>query len=84
MFWPSNFIIPASRTRAEKEAEVAILNSQAKLNAASNKAQGMIAEAEAEMKAVESLAEKRRFELEWKRLEVRRYVRYSLLWSMTS
>ncbi|CAM9632436.1 unnamed protein product [Laminaria digitata] len=30
----------------------------------------MVAEAEAEMKAVEGLAEKRRFELEWKRLEV--------------
>lgn len=59
-----------NRTRAEKEAEVAILKSQANLNAARNRAKGMVAEAEAEMKAVESLAEKRRFELEWKRLEV--------------
>lgn len=58
------------RTRAEKEAEVAILASQATLKSASNKAKGMVAEAEAEMKAVESLAEKRKFELEWKRLEV--------------
>lgn len=58
------------RTRAQKEAEVAVLRSQAELAAATNKAKGMVAEAEAEMKAVESLAEKRKFELEWKRLEV--------------
>eukprot|EP00904_Undaria_pinnatifida_P009746 jgi/Undpi1/5901/HiC_scaffold_2.g01175.m1 len=61
----------ASKSRAEKEAEVAILKSQAALVSASNKAKGMVAEAEAEMKAVEGLAEKRRFELEWKRLEVK-------------
>ena len=59
------------RSRAEKEAEVAVLRSQAALVSATNKAKGMVAEAEAEMKAVEGLAEKRRFELEWKRLEVR-------------
>lgn len=58
------------RSRAEKEAEVAILKSQATLLSASNKAKGMVALAEAEMKAVEGLAEKRRLELEWKRLEV--------------
>lgn len=58
------------RSRAEKEAEVAVLRSQASLVSASNKAKGMVAEAEAEMKAVDGLAEKRRFELEWKRLEV--------------
>lgn len=49
---------------------MAILASKAALAAASNRAKGMVAEAEAEMKAVDSLAEKRRFELEWKRLEV--------------
>lgn len=57
--------------RAEKEAEVAILSSKASLMAAGNKAKAMVAKAEAEMKAVDSLAEKRSFDLEWKRLEVR-------------
>ena len=38
--------------------------------AAANTAKGMVAEAEAEAKAAESLTEKRKFELEWKRLEV--------------
>ncbi len=60
----------ARKTRAEEAAEVAILESKAALIAASNRAKGMVAEAEAEMKAVENLAEKRKFELEWKRLEV--------------
>lgn len=68
---PRAFLGRHDRCRAEKEAEVAILRSQAALVSASNKAKGMVAEAEAEMKAVEGLAEKRRFELEWKRLEVR-------------
>lgn len=58
------------RTRAEEAAEVAIVESKAALAAAANRAKGMVAEAEAEMKAVSSLAEKRKFELEWKRLEV--------------
>lgn len=57
---------------------MAILASKAALAAASNRAKGMVAEAEAEMKAVESLAEKRRFELEWKRLEVRISVYFSV------
>lgn len=68
---PRVFLGDDGRSRAEKEAEVAILKSQAALVSASNKAKGMVAEAEAEMKAVEGLAEKRRFELEWKRLEVK-------------
>lgn len=49
---------------------MAVLESKAALAAAANRAKGMVAEAEAEMKAVSSLAEKRKFELEWKRLEV--------------
>ncbi|CAN0114387.1 unnamed protein product [Ascophyllum nodosum] len=60
----------ADKTRAEKEAEVAILKSRAQLMAAANTAKGMVAEAEAEAKAAESLTEKRKFELEWKRLEI--------------
>lgn len=50
---------------------MAILASKGSLVAAANRAKGMVAEAEAEMKAVESLADKRNFDLQWKRLEVR-------------
>lgn len=58
---------------AEKEAEVAILKSKAELMAAAKKAEGIVAEATAEAKAAKCLGEKRTFELEWKRLEVRDY-----------
>ena len=47
-----------------------MLDSQAKLEVARLGAQALLAEGEAEQAAAENLAEKRRYELEWGRLEV--------------
>ena len=47
-----------------------ILNSEAKLKAAQNNSQALIAEAEAENNSTAGLETKRKYELEWKRLEV--------------
>ncbi|CAM9611177.1 unnamed protein product, partial [Heterosigma akashiwo] len=58
------------RVEADQMAQTLILESEAKLAAAANRAQALIATAEAERKATTQLAEKRRYELEWERLRV--------------
>mmetsp|Transcript_19324 Transcript_19324/g.25457 ORF Transcript_19324/g.25457 Transcript_19324/m.25457 type:complete len:424 (+) Transcript_19324:251-1522(+) len=58
------------RMKADQDAQTMILESEAKLAAAANRAQALIATAEAERKATTQLAEKRRYELEWERLRV--------------
>jgi regulator of protease activity HflC (stomatin/prohibitin superfamily) len=60
----------ASKVRTDQEFEIAVLASQAKLAAAQNTADGMIAMAEAEAGAVKKLEVKRKFELEFERLEI--------------
>lgn len=60
------------RIEAEQAANTMIRNAEAKLDEARNLAQGLIARAEAEQKGAEKLAERRRIELELKRLEVMR------------
>lgn len=62
------------KRKAEEEAQTMILASRAKLAAARNLADAMLAQAEAEEKAAEHLAEKRAFELEWERLDVLRSI----------
>ena len=51
---------------------VEILASEAKLKAAQNNAQALVAEAEAENNSTAGLEVKRKFELEWKRLRAAR------------
>ena len=47
-----------------------ILNSEAKLKAAQNHSQALIAEAEAENNSTSGLEVKRKYELEWQRLQI--------------
>jgi len=58
------------RVKVEERAMVDILASEAKLKAAQNNAQALIAEAEADNNSAAGLETKRRYELEWKRLQV--------------
>lgn len=62
----------ASKVKADENYEIAVLASEARLAAARNTAEGMIAVAEAEAGAVQKLAVKRKFELEFRRLEIMR------------
>ena len=59
----------ASKVKADEEYEIVVLASEARLVAAKNTADGMVALAEAEAGAVQKLAVKRKFELEFERLE---------------
>jgi len=58
------------RVKVEEKALVEILSSEAKLKAAQNNAQSLIAEAEGENNSTAGLEVKRKYELEWKRLQV--------------
>merc|ERR1719482_1084892 len=58
------------RVKVEEKAMVEILASEAKLKAAQNNAQSLIAEAEGENNSTAGLEVKRKYELEWKRLQV--------------
>lgn len=60
----------ASKVKADEEYEIQVLASEARLSAAKNTSEGMIAMAEAEAGAVQKLAVKRKFELEFARLEI--------------
>ncbi|CAM9177326.1 unnamed protein product [Ectocarpus fasciculatus] len=60
----------ASKVKADESYEIAVLASEARLTAAKNTADGMIAVAEAEAGAVQKLQVKRKFELEFQRLEI--------------
>jgi len=55
---------------ADQKSNVMIKDSEAELKVSESQAAAMIARAEAEAKGAEALAEKRRYELEWARLEV--------------
>lgn len=58
------------KVKVMENAGVEILASEAKLKAAQNNSQALIAEAEAENNSTAGLDVKRKYELEWKRLEV--------------
>ena len=58
------------KIEADQKANVMITESEAELKVAESNAKAMIARAEAEAEGIEALAEKRRYELEWKRLSV--------------
>jgi len=58
------------RVKIEENAQVLILESEGKLKAAENDAQAFVAEAEAENKSTPGLEVKRKYILEWERLEV--------------
>ena len=58
------------KVKVREQAGVEILNSEAQLKAAQNNSQALVAEAEAENNSTAGLEVKRRYELEWKRLEV--------------
>ena len=58
------------RVKIEEMARVNILESEGKLRAAENDAQAFIAEAEAENKSTAGLEVKRKYLLEWERLQV--------------
>eukprot|EP00592_Proboscia_alata_P026270 CAMPEP_0194447816 /NCGR_PEP_ID=MMETSP0176-20130528/129218_1 /TAXON_ID=216777 /ORGANISM="Proboscia alata, Strain PI-D3" /LENGTH=414 /DNA_ID=CAMNT_0039274719 /DNA_START=21 /DNA_END=1265 /DNA_ORIENTATION=+ len=58
------------KIEAEKSANVMVKESEAKLKVSESQAGSMIARAEAEAEGAEALAEKRRYELEWARLDV--------------
>lgn len=60
----------ARRVRADQEYQTMVTAARARLVAARNQADGMIATAEAEAAAAEKLKVKRKYELEWKRLQV--------------
>lgn len=64
----------ASKVKADEECNTMVVKSEARLLAAKNAAEGMIAKAEAEAGAVQKLAVKRKFELEFRRLEVMREI----------
>lgn len=59
---------------ADKKAYVVVKESETGLRAAEYKADAMIVLAEAEAEAAEALAEKRRYDLEWSRLEVQKII----------
>lgn len=58
------------RVKIEENAQVHILASEGKLKAAENDAQAFIAEAEAENNSTAGLEVKRKYLLEWERLEI--------------
>jgi len=58
------------RVKVEEKAMVEILASEAKFKAAQNNAQSLVAEAEGENNSTAGLEVKRKYELEWKRLNV--------------
>lgn len=58
------------RVEAEQRANAMVRTAEAKLDEARNLAQALIAKAEAEQKGAEKLKERRRIELELKRLEI--------------
>lgn len=60
----------ASKVQADQDFEVKVMASKARLTAASNKAEGMIAMAQAEAGAAQKLEVKRSVELELNRLSV--------------
>ncbi|CAE7661718.1 unnamed protein product [Symbiodinium microadriaticum] len=60
----------ARRVKTDQEYATMVTASRARLAAARNQAEGMIATAQAEAEAAEKLKEKRRYEIEWKRLKV--------------
>lgn len=59
-----------SKIRAEETSQVMIRDSEAELGVAESKSKSMIALAEAELEGATALEEKRRYELEWKRLDI--------------
>jgi len=59
---------------ADKEAYVSIRESETGLKVAEYQAEAMVVSAEAEAEAAEALAEKRRYDLEWSRLEVQKKI----------
>jgi len=58
------------RVKIEEQAGVLILESEGTLRAAENNAQALIAEAEAENNSTAGLEVKRKYELEWERLQI--------------
>jgi len=58
------------RVKIEEQAGVLILESEGKLRAAENNAQALIAEADAEANSTAGLEVKRKYELEWERLQI--------------
>lgn len=60
----------ARRVQAGQEYATRVTASRARLVAARNQAEGMIATARAEAAAAEKLKDKRHYEIEWKRLKV--------------
>ena len=58
------------KVKVMEQASVEILQSEAKLKAAQNNSQALVAEAEAENNSTAGLETKRKYELEWKRIEV--------------
>lgn len=60
----------ARRVKADQEFATRVTASRARLVAARNQAEGMLATARAEAAAAEKLKDKRRYEIEWKRLKV--------------
>ena len=58
------------KLEAKQKATVMIKSSEAALKVAESQAASMIARAEADAEGADALAEKRRYELEWARLEV--------------
>lgn len=58
------------KLEAKQKANVMMKESEASLKVAESQAASMMARAEAEAEGAEALAEKRRYELEWARLEV--------------
>lgn len=60
----------ASKVKADEDYQTKVLASEARLVAARNTAAGWIAKAQAEAGAVQKLATKRKYELEFQRLEI--------------
>lgn len=58
------------RIEAKQDTNVMVKNAEADLKSAEAQAEAMIAQAEAEAAGAKSLTEKRRYELEWKRLAI--------------
>lgn len=58
------------KIKAEEKAKVMIKDSEAELEVAESSALSMVAIAEAELEGQAALAEKRSYQLEWKRLEI--------------
>jgi len=58
------------KVKVGERASVDILNSEAKLRSAQNHSQALIAAAEAENNSTAGLEVKRKYELEWQRLEI--------------